>query len=61
MSKKTYLDLKRQYDKLSCENTNRLRKSKKADRFEFAAAREQLLIRALFADCKRYLTEDDMF
>ena len=61
MSKKTYLELKRRYDRLSHENTMRLRNSKKPDRFEFAEKRESRIWNALLSDCKRYLTENDMF
>lgn len=61
MKKMTYDDLFRRYQKLSCENTDRLRISRKRNRYEFAAARERLLRKAFFADCKRYLTPDDIF
>lgn len=59
--KKTYHSLWLRYQELSNENTRRLRVSKAPDRFDKAAEREQLLRRAFFADCRRYLIAGDIF
>lgn len=58
--KYTYLDLKRRYDRLSHENTMRLRKKETPEAYEFAAKREEWIGRAFFADCRRYLTKYDI-
>ena len=54
----TYEVLNRRYTKLSCENTNRARKVDTSEGYKKAQEREQLIRRAFFADCKRYLDGD---
>ena len=53
-----YVDLERRYQKLSTENTQRARKKDTAEAYEWAQYREKLILRAFFADCKRYLDEE---
>lgn len=53
-----YADLARRYQKLSVENTQRARKVDTAEAYKWAQYRERLILRAFFADCKRYLNED---
>lgn len=59
MMKKTYHDLERHYQKLSNENTRRLRASNDPERYERARRREVLIQKAFFSDCRKYLSEDD--
>lgn len=59
--RKTYRDIWLRYQKLSHENFRRCHKKDTPEGYAFAQQREQLLVRAFFADCKRYLTEKDMY
>ena len=54
----TYEELYRRYQKLSVENTQRARKVDTDEAYAWAQYRERLILRAFFADCKRYLNED---
>ena len=54
----TYEELERRYQRLSHENMMRGRKKDTAEGYEKARSREELIRRAFFADCKRYLNED---
>lgn len=55
----SYTDLTRRYERLSHENTMRLRKKETVEAYEKARRREVLIQKAFFSDCRRYLTEDD--
>lgn len=45
------------YQSLSAENTRRARKIDTDEAYKKAQSREQLIRKAFFADCKRYLKE----
>lgn len=51
----TYDELDKRYQRLSVENTRRARKKDTAEAYEMARSREELIRRAFFADCRRYL------
>ena len=53
----TYEELERRYQRLSHETMMRGRKKDTAEGYEKARSREELIRRAFFADCKRYLNE----
>ena len=53
-----YEELDRRYQRLSVENTRRARRIDTAEAYERAQSREELIRRAFFADCKKYLNED---
>lgn len=53
-----YEELDRRYQRLSVENTRRARKKNTDEAYERAQSREELIRRAFFADCKKYLNED---
>ena len=61
MKKKTYQEIDKRYQKLSHENFKRCHKLNTKEGYEKAQQRERLLKRAFLADCKRYLTESDIF
>lgn len=52
-----YYSLDRRYQRLSAENTRRARKIDTDEAYKKAQSREQLIRKAFFADCKRYLKE----
>lgn len=52
-----YEELDGRYRMLSCENTRRARKIDTDEAYKKAQSREQLIRKAFFADCKRYLKE----
>ena len=52
-----YYSLDRRYKRLSAENTRRARKIDTDEAYKKAQSREQLIRKAFFADCKRYLKE----
>lgn len=52
-----YYSLDRRYQSLSTENTRRARKIDTDEAYKKAQSREQLIRKAFFADCKRYLKE----
>ena len=54
----TYEELERRYQRLSNENMMRGRRKDTDRGYEKARSREELIRRAFFADCKRYLNED---
>ena len=54
----SYEELDGRYRLLSCENTRRARRIGTDEAYERAQSREELIRRAFFADCKRYLNED---
>ena len=54
----TYEELDKRYRELSHENMMRARKKDTNEAYIKALERENLLWRAFFADCKRYLNED---
>lgn len=56
----TYEKLNRRYQKLSHENMMRGRKKDTTEGYEKARSREQLIRKAFFADCKRYLDENSI-
>ena len=54
----TFDEIKKKYQYLSHENTQRARKKDTAEAYEWAQQREKLITRAFFADCRRYLDEN---
>lgn len=54
----TYEYLHLRYQELSHVNFRKCHKEDTKEGYERAQARERLLIRAFFADCKRYLNGD---
>ena len=48
-------DLERRYQELSVENTRRARKKDTERAYKKAQSRERWILKAFFADCKRYL------
>lgn len=55
MKEITYDDLERRYQELSVENTRRARKKDTERAYKKAQSRERWILKAFFADCKRYL------
>lgn len=53
----TYDELDKRYQRLSHENMMRARKKDKAEAYEKAQKRERMILKAFFADCKRYLKD----
>lgn len=50
-----YEELDRRYQRLSAENTRRARKRYTDEAYEKARRREEWILKAFFADCRRYL------
>lgn len=50
-----YEELGRRYQRLSAENTRRARKRDTDETYEKARRREEWILKAFFADCRRYL------
>ena len=61
MSKYTYEQIDKRYQALSHENFKRCHKKDTPEGYAFALKREQRIKRAFLNDCKRYLTENDIF
>ena len=60
MSKYTYEEIDKRYQRLSHENFKRCHKKDTAEGYAFALKRERRIKQAFLNDCKRYLTEKDV-